>query len=144
MIAWNCVLFFKQKTAYEMRISDWSSDVCSSDLAVVQRGGIDEGLDCRSRLPLGLRRPVEGAKARIEAALHGVDAAVMRNLNDHSDGDPRNIAENQAISLRLDGDQVARPPRIESRAASLGIRHGCSPLGQCACCTDGKAHGGAG
>src|SRR3546814_10200164 len=27
------VLFFKQKSAYEMRISDWSSDVCSSDLA---------------------------------------------------------------------------------------------------------------
>src|SRR3546814_2055665 len=26
------VVFFKQKTAYEMRISDWSSDVCSSDL----------------------------------------------------------------------------------------------------------------
>src|SRR3546814_9826152 len=26
-------LFFKQKTAYEMRISDWSSDVCSSDLS---------------------------------------------------------------------------------------------------------------
>src|SRR3546814_211125 len=29
-----CVFFFKQKTAYEMRISDWSSDVCSSDLAL--------------------------------------------------------------------------------------------------------------
>src|SRR3546814_6442896 len=28
------VFFFKQKTAYEMRISDWSSDVCSSDLLV--------------------------------------------------------------------------------------------------------------
>src|SRR3546814_2233487 len=28
------VFFFKQKTAYEMRISDWSSDVCSSDLAI--------------------------------------------------------------------------------------------------------------
>src|SRR3546814_8182171 len=27
-----CFLFFKQKTAYELRISDWSSDVCSSDL----------------------------------------------------------------------------------------------------------------
>src|SRR3546814_2599419 len=27
-----CFCFFKQKTAYEMRISDWSSDVCSSDL----------------------------------------------------------------------------------------------------------------
>src|SRR3546814_9619335 len=36
MIVWVlfvcCVFFFKQKTAYEMRISDWSSDVCSSDL----------------------------------------------------------------------------------------------------------------
>src|SRR3546814_1908442 len=31
----SCVIFFfKQKTAYEMRISDWSSDVCSSDLLV--------------------------------------------------------------------------------------------------------------
>src|SRR3546814_4884703 len=29
--------FFKQKTAYEMRISDWSSDVCSSDLDGVQQ-----------------------------------------------------------------------------------------------------------
>src|SRR3546814_2903478 len=29
--------FFKQKTAYEMRISDWSSDVCSSDLFTKQR-----------------------------------------------------------------------------------------------------------
>src|SRR3546814_12074680 len=34
-----CCFFFKQKTAYEMRISDWSSDVCSSDLhAFVGRG----------------------------------------------------------------------------------------------------------
>src|SRR3546814_3282241 len=28
----GCILYCKQKTAYEMRISDWSSDVCSSDL----------------------------------------------------------------------------------------------------------------
>src|SRR3546814_1247323 len=37
MTLWLCIdmvyfFFFKQKTAYEMRISDWSSDVCSSDL----------------------------------------------------------------------------------------------------------------
>src|SRR3546814_17812196 len=32
-----CCFFFKQKTAYEMRISDWSSDVCSSDLASLNR-----------------------------------------------------------------------------------------------------------
>src|SRR3546814_15287326 len=31
-----CFFFFKQKTAYEMRISDWSSDVCSSDLQLLR------------------------------------------------------------------------------------------------------------
>src|SRR3546814_10155074 len=31
------ILLFKQKTAYEMRISDWSSDVCSSDLVVLDQ-----------------------------------------------------------------------------------------------------------
>src|SRR3546814_16144220 len=33
--------FFKQKTAYEMRISDWSSDVCSSDLVMRQPSTLD-------------------------------------------------------------------------------------------------------
>src|SRR3546814_8031290 len=33
VVFYRCFFFFKQKTAYEMRISDWSSDVCSSDLA---------------------------------------------------------------------------------------------------------------
>src|SRR3546814_10875510 len=35
LLYFKCILFFffKQKTAYEVRISDWSSDVCSSDLA---------------------------------------------------------------------------------------------------------------
>src|SRR3546814_7871530 len=33
------IFFFKQKTAYEMRISDWSSDVCSSDLNAMKVWG---------------------------------------------------------------------------------------------------------
>src|SRR3546814_9635552 len=33
-----CYFFFKQKTAYELRISDWSSDVCSSDLPELLSG----------------------------------------------------------------------------------------------------------
>src|SRR3546814_17939279 len=37
-----CFFFFKHKTAYEMRISDWSSDVCSSDLDLI--AGIDRSL----------------------------------------------------------------------------------------------------
>src|SRR3546814_2119443 len=32
LVVFSIFFFFKQKTAYEMRISDWSSDVCSSDL----------------------------------------------------------------------------------------------------------------
>src|SRR3546814_4558632 len=35
-----CFFFFKQKTAYEMRISDWSSDVCSSDLLEAEGYGV--------------------------------------------------------------------------------------------------------
>src|SRR3546814_4279652 len=35
IVHYLCFFFFKQKTAYEMRISDWSSDVCSSDLGLV-------------------------------------------------------------------------------------------------------------
>src|SRR3546814_3332530 len=39
MLVSHCVLFFffKQKTSYELRICDWSSDVCSSDLQLVRR-----------------------------------------------------------------------------------------------------------
>src|SRR3546814_6607334 len=39
--------FFKQKTAYEMRISDWSSDVCSSDLRLYPSA--DARLTCAER-----------------------------------------------------------------------------------------------
>src|SRR3546814_7432467 len=38
-----CFFFFKQKTAYEMRISDWSSDVCSSDLCQANAAGSFQG-----------------------------------------------------------------------------------------------------
>src|SRR3546814_9548145 len=52
--------FFKQKTAYEMRISDWSSDVCSSDLLLGEHTGRAEyekaaqALGVRSLRDLGL------------------------------------------------------------------------------------------
>src|SRR3546814_2162187 len=51
--------FFKQKTAYEMRISDWSSDVCSSDLRFLGRAGAfdaEPGLSQRPRLDAGAVR----------------------------------------------------------------------------------------
>src|SRR3546814_7964715 len=53
-------LFFTQKTAYEMRISDWSSDVCSSDL-----GRSRAALQCQPRRGHPPRdRPVRGRSRR--------------------------------------------------------------------------------
>src|SRR3546814_4904425 len=47
------VFFFKQKTAYELRISDWSSDVCSSDLPLPARDvAVDPGSPGLRRLDL--------------------------------------------------------------------------------------------
>src|SRR3546814_3383969 len=66
LLFFGCLLFFfffKQKTAYEMRISDWSSDVCSSDLADFR---------CLAHAPRagqvlpGLRRRI-GVVVRLEA-----------------------------------------------------------------------------
>src|SRR3546814_20942956 len=47
------VFFFKQKTAYELRISDWSSDVCSSDLLVVALDS-DDSLDTNALYAMAL------------------------------------------------------------------------------------------
>src|SRR3546814_10608835 len=52
--------FFKQKTAYEMRISDWSSDVCSSDLVDRGHGGGHDAAREGDRLALVLPRAGDG------------------------------------------------------------------------------------
>src|SRR3546814_13825707 len=66
--------FFKQKTAYEMRISDWSSDVCSSDLeryadavhAVLEDPGVDAVLVMHA--PTAIVPSLQPAQAVIAAA----------------------------------------------------------------------------
>src|SRR3546814_16740599 len=57
------VFFFKQKTAYEMRISDWSSDVCSSDLEYAN-GPRGHAVGEILRLAIGIVAPVKGGDAR--------------------------------------------------------------------------------
>src|SRR3546814_2365141 len=57
----SVVFFFKQKTAYEMRISDWSSDVCSSDLQNRSFGPTG---------PIRFEWIDDGEAARHEAVLH--------------------------------------------------------------------------
>src|SRR3546814_4398428 len=76
--------FFKQKTAYEMRISDWSSDVCSSDLlaelaAMARNGARDVMLylvqrgDC-DHFRIAADIDLGYATALAEASEHGVEA----------------------------------------------------------------------
>src|SRR3546814_4156866 len=62
--------FFKQKTAYEMRISDWSSDVCSSDLSFT----VDRALELAGVVSPSL----EAATADIRAAEAGRRVAGLR------------------------------------------------------------------
>src|SRR3546814_6730049 len=74
------VLFFKQKTAYEMRISDWSSDVCSSDLQpqqllVVHTHALPRQQDAEATEPNRLRSP---ASSRSRRRTSGASAVTWR------------------------------------------------------------------
>src|SRR3546814_4442541 len=70
------IFFFNQKTAYEMRISDWSSDVCSSDLLEDELGPLDARLRLLRRLLLRLHaRCSLGHALRGRALLHVVVVA---------------------------------------------------------------------
>src|SRR3546814_12379448 len=71
--------FFKQKTAYEMRISDWSSDVCSSDLPMFEKIIADlsmptEGLEyeIRSFTKKGDGSSLEPTDYLIHSERHGI------------------------------------------------------------------------
>src|SRR3546814_7290149 len=71
--------FFKQKTAYEMRISDWSSDVCSSDLRDIAALPVE--LDARDLAldplrPVGLGHPAQ--EARIKTRIEQIGRASCR------------------------------------------------------------------
>src|SRR3546814_3863065 len=64
--------FFKQRTAYELRISDWSSDVCSSDLRQIdgQLTGLRERLLAEQDIDVVVRRVHAGVMAHVEAVHH--------------------------------------------------------------------------
>src|SRR3546814_3910454 len=78
------VFFFKQKTAYEMRISDWSSDVCSSDLGLLELGHADHALALAGGQQGGLVdqvREVGAGEARGAARDHPrLDVGAERHL----------------------------------------------------------------
>src|SRR3546814_13702331 len=78
------MLFFKQKTAYEMRISDWSSDVCSSDLVDVLHPGKAE----RGKGMAGDVRSLE-LVARLGEHARDVQRDIARPYYSHGTGQQR-------------------------------------------------------
>src|SRR3546814_4449522 len=67
--------FFKQKTAYEMRISDWSSDVCSSDLIDAAQQEIEHPVERAVDMRLGRPLPIMRVRqVEIEALVEAADA----------------------------------------------------------------------
>src|SRR3546814_2146291 len=115
------VFFCKQKTAYEMRISDWSSDVCSSDLRTERGGSIDRGYG-QPALHVA-DHPI----GRLEQALG--DAALggeLRHQHEHRDGGEC-VARRSAERLDLEQPQrrhrAQRKEQTEYAADAHGERH---------------------
>src|SRR3546814_9120441 len=119
-LLYSCVLyflfffFFKQKTAYEMRISDWSSDVCSSDLVEIDH-----------RLP---RRHAAGVEPlwAIRAADRGVEAVdhpvieLVRSVDDRQVGVP--AAADLALQADRAGDVLDLAGDLRQESVGI-IRH---------------------
>src|SRR3546814_5046341 len=70
--------FFKQKTAYEMRISDWSSDVCSSDLDALLNSD-EHSAHCRTESHRAAANPLrrDGQLAAVHLIEYGAQAMAV-------------------------------------------------------------------
>src|SRR3546814_16223231 len=98
MVFWCIFFFFKQKTAYDLRISDWSSDVCSSDLVLVGLGEIGDAADLEADVLVQPRDDLVPAAQALDhqrqlaevAALLADPAPVARRL---LAGDPALLAQ---------------------------------------------------
>src|SRR3546814_13571235 len=118
--------FFKQKTAYEMRISDWSSDVCSSDLGAGQetqgigaagRPGDAEGLE--SQLTLGDARQIALLLRLAHVPPHGAHGVHLREA-----GGPVPAGRLDLLHTGATSGQRAQPghtPGRERRCESVTI-----------------------
>src|SRR3546814_9387139 len=96
------VCFFKQKTAYEMRISDWSADVCSSDLSLANLLSLDPD-------------EVDRVKADLEKAAGFQPVQVAAKLD---------YAQYAAVSVRLPELLGVAPARGFSRYYPAGAAVG--------------------
>src|SRR3546814_13775948 len=104
---WLVFFFFKQKTAYEMRISDWSSDVCSSDL---DSGDVDVVLHRERNPPERSRRVGFGAQSR-----SCIESPIEINGDPYAIITPRGDSPSD-LSDHVHGGEGSRPVRVAEGA----------------------------
>src|SRR3546814_10109393 len=103
--------FFKQKTAYELRISDWSSDVCSSDLHI--------GLVVRERRRCRARRTLRQREAELERC-HAIVDVVDDSAAEHLAEPCQMIGRLIMIAVRCVPRARPGPARQHMPAMSMG------------------------
>src|SRR3546814_13414485 len=94
------VFFVKQKTAYEMRISDWSSDVCSSDLAEVAARDHHRVRNLDDRVELLDRLALLDLRHHVRVVAAPGDAVAQQN--NVARGDRKSVVEGKRVSVRVD------------------------------------------
>src|SRR3546814_12882654 len=129
--SWFSFCFFKQKTAYEMRISDWSSDVCSSDLTMKRTTILLAGLllaACHQQ------QSPPATAAPTPAALAAHSAEFKREVLNPADGVYVAVGYGIANSILVVGDGgvivVDTTETAESARAVLASRSGRRRVGE--------------
>src|SRR3546814_1260759 len=113
------VFFFKQKTAYEMRISDWSSDVCSSDLVAAHAGALQARVaHGRAHDEVALAGRGRGQAAHVDDLVLAAAQAVVLEA-DHVGQLLEVVDHAQVLEERLDVRQRDRVDRLGDVARPL-------------------------
>src|SRR3546814_1882078 len=95
--------FCKQKTAYEVRISDWSSDVCSSDLLYVSPANLLLAHGAFSGRNPRLARQILAQAQTAE----GISQKLLNELDDQESGQPDRV-ELDRLMTRLETNKIGR------------------------------------
>src|SRR3546814_2984472 len=129
--------FFKQKTAYEMRISDWSSDVCSSDLAELHRAG--DAVAAHLRLAFQRHRHGDGhvhlpnqpvavdlAVRHVERTHHAREGAV-ETVPGTDDGQHAVLVAHRGLRHAIIGAVHCCHSTSDRKSTRLNSSHQCAP-----------------
>src|SRR3546814_11206901 len=92
-----CVFFFKQKTAYEMRISDWSSDVCSSDLSSCKAASASAALLLASESTSG-----DSCWKMVSRSSATTFLRLANHWRRRRPRDRKSVVEGKSVSVRVD------------------------------------------